>query len=291
MRGMTIFFKTKKGLLVVFVLLFISILFAGLKYFERNLEDKVQDFVAHIERLDLNYSGISANPLTGQIILMEPIITYGRNIVVPAQSITVQDLAFKQGQPVRLRLKVRDIDLGLFYPSGKIHREITGSGSELTGIEAFLDYEYCHEQDRVIIKSFRVYREDLGEFCAQAGLLGLNPVTLLSTQNLFVLITSLLSLRIEYIQAGYEDSGLIERLAKYWNSEQVEEYIDHIFQDEQLRTPIKKQVFMDDPLVLKINPHDPAPVSAILLSQSMDRIQKLLNLELTNKKANTCLYR
>ncbi|MFN2267772.1 MAG: hypothetical protein ABR533_05815, partial [Desulfonatronovibrio sp.] len=67
-----------------------SILFAGVKYFERNLENKVQDFVAGIEKLDLIYSSIEAKPLSKEIVLISPAVTYGQNIV-SAQSITVQD--------------------------------------------------------------------------------------------------------------------------------------------------------------------------------------------------------
>ncbi|MFN2343690.1 MAG: hypothetical protein ABR542_10060, partial [Desulfonatronovibrio sp.] len=197
----------------------------------------------------------------------------------------------KQGQPVKLRLRAKGIDLGLFYPSWKIHREIADSNSELKGIEAFLDYEYYHEQDRVILKSFRIYQEDLGELCVQASFLGLNPAALLSAQNPFVLIASLLSLKIEHIQAGYEDLGLIEKLNKYRDSEQVEEYINQLFHDEQLRNPIKGLVHRQDPLILKVNPREPAPVSAILLSQSMDRVQKLINLELTNTEMEFCVYK
>lgn len=284
------FFKTKIGLLTFFIIFFISILFAGVKYLERNLENKVQDFVAGIERLDIDYSSIKANPLTREIVLIRPIITYGHNIVVPAQSITVQDLAFKKGQPARLSLKAMGIDLGLFYPSGRIQQQIKGAGSELTGIEACLDYEYWPEQERVILKSFRARQKDLGVLCAQGSFLGLNPATLLSTQNPFVLAASLLGVRLENIQAGYEDAGLIDKLVKSSSSEQVEEYIDRFFSDEQLSEPIKRLAYSHEPLILMVNPNDPVPVSAVLLSQSISGIVKLLNFDLTNTNKESCLY-
>lgn len=270
---------------------------AGWLYLEHSLEKSFQSFIHAHSELDIAYKELRTNPLKKSIELKHPTITYGKDIAVSARSMTFQDLAVKNKIPVKMTVKARDMDIKTFFPSLDLARELQLPDFRPSDINGVLAYKYHPQKNRLDISRFVLENHKLGLFCSRLTLTSINADYILSLQNPFLLGAALLGISIDYFQAGYEDYGMIKRLAELnaWDkqtggkeeAQDLDPFLKGLSPDS--RTPAQNFLRAQKPLTINISPQKPVPFSAILTSQDQEAVAELLNLKITNQKPDFCV--
>ncbi|MFW6036532.1 MAG: hypothetical protein ACOCPS_01740 [Desulfonatronovibrio sp.] len=284
-------------ILICALLLFISgTALAGWFYLEHSLEKNFQSFVTAHPELDIACQDLRTNPLKQSIVLEQPVIRYSDTISLKARRLTVQDLAVQNKIPVKMTLRAAALDIQKFFPSLELTTEIERSGSKLSEISGVLTYEYHPSENRLEISRIILDNQDLGLFCANLTLSSLNIDYLMSLQNPFLLGAGLLGISIDHLQAGYEDQGMIKRLAELngWDKQtgssedgqDMAPFLNGLSPDKS--TPVQNFLRAGKPLSVEFAPRNPVPFSRILTSQDQEAAAKLLNLEISNQKPAFC---
>ncbi len=275
--------------------------FAAWNHLENRLEKQFTALTQALPRLDIDYQKMQARPLGRRIILQQPVILYNNDIEIQARQMVFQDLGFSGGMPVKMTIMVHDMEADRFFPELKHPGSIEKSGTSLSPIDGTLRYEYHPGESRLDIPLFILEGAELGFFCAGIFLSNLNVEYILSLQNPFLLGAALLGIRIDYLQAGYQDYGLVRRLNKvmtetddpeevapgYSGKQDFGALLGSLAENED-STPVHNFLNDQAPLNIKLTPMHPVPFSAILTSPDIDAVSRLLNLEISNQSTDFC---
>ncbi len=279
------------------------IILAGWLYFVNSLEKNFQTFITAYPDLDIEYSSMKTSPLKRRMTLEKPRILYNSDIEIRAGEIVVQDLLIVEKRPVRMTLKARDMEIIKLFPSMELVREIESSGTGLSGINGSIKYEYRPEEHILHFPGIILENKDAGLFCSELILSNLNMDYLFHQKNPFLLAAALLGIRIDYFQAGYEDYGMIKRLADFrrgqnqpgggpgqdQNSRIPGVFLDDLFEDRE-NNPVDKLFNQQKPLTIRLSPQAPVPISAILASPSTTAAAQLLSLDISNQRPDFCYF-
>lgn len=278
------------------LLIFSGTALAGWLYLEHSLEKNFQNFITAHQKLDIAYKELRTNPLKKSIELEHPEISYGDSLSLKARRITVQDLTVQNKIPVKMTLKAAALDIQKFFPSLELTRQIERSGSKLSEISLVLTYEYHTQENRLKIPRIILENQDLGLFCANLTLSSMNIDYLKSLKNPFLLGAALLGISIDHLQAGYEDQGMVKRLAELngWDKQtgskkddqDMAAILDELSHDNS--TPVQNFLRTGKPLSVKLAPQNPVPFSRVLTSQDQEALAGLLNLDISNQKPVFC---
>jgi hypothetical protein len=292
---------TPKIIISVLAVFIPLIILAGWLYFVNSLEKNFQTLISAYPDLDIEYASMKTNPLRGRVTLDQSRILYNSDIEIRARAIVVQDLLIVEKKPLRMTLKAKDMQIVELFPSLGLVREIELSGTRLSGINGSIKYEYRPEEHILHFPGIILENKDAGLFCAELILSNLNMDYLFNQKNPFLLAAALLGIRIDYFQAGYEDYGMIKRLAKFrqaqnqpdlepgqdQDSQSPGAVLDELFEDRE-NNPVDKLMGEQKPLTIRLTPQAPVPVSAILASSSAAAAAQLLGLHISNQRPDFC---
>ncbi len=298
---MKIHFSPKIIILCLALLIF-SLGLAAWLYFENNLEKNLQALIQASPELNIEYHEMQARPLTRRIVLDRPRISYNNDIEIQARRMVFQDMSIVDKMPVKMTVRVTEMEIIKLFPSLGLITDIEHSGSKLSAINGFLQYEYRPGENQLEISRLILEGPELGLFCAGLFLSNLNVDYIMSLQNPFLLGAALLGIRIDFFQAGYEDYGLVKRVSELkerpdqmdvekpedLDSRELEAALDELL-GEKGGTPVQNFLRRQKPLTIKLSPSRPVPFSAILTSQDIEAAVDLLNLEILNQKPDFCV--
>lgn len=279
------------ALILIFAGIAISI--AVRAYFVNSLENDFQAYVEARPGLDLHYSGLRAQPLRQRIILKQARIAYQEKIEIRAGEITFADFQLQGPLPPRMFIRARDIEIVRLEPAREFIRELKLSGTKLSGLSAALEYEYLSEDNILNISRFVVAGPDQGLFCAELSLSGFNALHILAQDNPFLRAAAFLGIRINFFQAGYQDHGMLKRLAMPGEPGTQDKtpgpggFLDRPMQDQE-EDQVRAMLRGDKPLSVTISPKAPVPVSAILMSGSTGAAAEMLGLEVSSRIPDFC---
>lgn len=269
---------------------------AGWLYFVSSLERDFRIFINSYPKLNIEYSDLRTNPLKKQVILDQVRIVYSKDIEIRAREIVFQDLVISDRIPVQVTVRASDMDIKGLSRSPEFIRDMERSGNRLTRINSVLKYEYSQETNTLDVSRIILENHDLGFFCSSFALSNLNADYILSIENTFLLAAALLGVKIDYFVAGYEDNGMFKRLDKLkglsdqfgsgQGGQNQEKIPDDFFADAD--TFVHNFLRGQAPIIIRLSPSKPVPVSAILTSQSITAAAKLLGLELSNQLPEFC---
>ncbi len=270
---------------------------AGWLYFVSSLERDFLIFInSYYPKLNIEYSDLRTNPLKKQVILDQVRIVYSKDIEIRAREIAFRDLVISDRIPVQMTVRASDMDIKGLSRAPEFIRDMERSGNRLTRINSVLKYKYSQEKNTLDVPRIILENHDLGFFCSRFALSNLNADYILSIENTFLLAAALLGVRIDYFEAGYEDAGMIKRLAElkqlmdppasdrdYQSQETI---LGDLFKDRE--NPVNNFLLEQEPLTIRLAPRNPVPFSAILTSRSITAAAKLLGLEVSNHSPDFC---
>jgi hypothetical protein len=269
-----------------------SVLAAWL-YFVSSLERDFQVFMDSYPRLNIEYADLRTNPLKKQLTLDQPRITYDRDTEINAREINFEDLVINEGLPVQMTVRIMDMDIKSLSRPPAFFRDLEHSGSRPAGINGILKYEYSPEAYTLRVHRIAMQGMDLGLICSSFTLSSLNARYILSLENPFLLIAALLGVRIDYFEAGYEDLGMIKRMARQGtlraddkNGPGWKSVLDELFRGRD--NPVDSFLGKQEPLTIKIIPQNPVPFSVVLTSRSITDAADVLGLDISNQSPDFC---
>lgn len=280
----------------------LGLLGAGLVWGWFSLENHLHKQISRLSRessvINLKYSSLKINPLAGRVRLHDASMGYAGLGRIQAKTIDLSDFSFGPDYPRAMTAVFKDVDLHqTLQSSGFFARKDLKKARLGTG-DIALKYRFSPDQSAGLEAFLTISGPDQGLLCVQTLLSGVEPDLVFARKNPFFTALALLGIKLDFLQAGYVDQGLIRRLSP------MRELDEHPSGEagkgpdlpglkpsaaNKNHNAIKNFFQHQAPLLIKSNPDNPVSLVELLKLESPESASSLLNLEISNSAPDFCL--
>ncbi|MFW5731040.1 MAG: hypothetical protein ACOCV7_05270 [Desulfonatronovibrionaceae bacterium] len=292
--------RRKKILVLCAALLVISAAALAMAWFilENRLQEQIRSFSRESSMINLNYSSMKINALAGRVRFHDASMGYAGLGRIQAQTIELKDFSLGPDYPRAMTVVFHKADLHKILESSGLPARDDLQQAQLGTGDIAVKYQFLPGQPTRLEAFLTISSPRQGHLCVQTLLSEIEPDLIFSGQNPFSAALALLGIKLEFLQAGYVDQGLVQRLSALWELEQYPSGRTReksaqpgpsAAAENEKHKALQNLLHHQDPLLIKADPGRPVALVGLLKLESPEAASSLLNLEISNSAPDFCL--